>query len=98
MSQFVYHDEARRLRTLASNENVLVFFSPHAEGQMAKRKISKIDIMSILKRSSVVNSEFVDYEERWTAQGPDADGRVIHVVGVARERELSIDVVTAIAK
>lgn len=76
----------------------MVFFSPHAKSQMVKRKISKIDVKSILGRCLVVNSEFVDYDERWTAQGRDADGRVIHVVVVAREQGLSIDVVTAIAK
>jgi hypothetical protein len=90
----VFHDEARRLRTLANNYSVAVAFSPHAEKEMRKDRIDRVDISSILKRCSVIGCELYALEWRWTATGRTCDGENIEIVCIPKEDLIRIDVIT----
>jgi hypothetical protein len=90
----VFHDEARRLRTLANTDGLSVAFSPHAEREMRKDGLTRVDILSILKRCAVVASELHGLEWRWTATGRTCDGDQVEMVCVAEEEEIRIDIVT----
>ncbi len=97
MAQPAYHDQGARLRNLATEPGVLVFYRlPHAERRMRKRGISKPDVKSTLMAGAVVNVEWDVFEERWTVQGHDKDGRLIRVVVVVNEEKCEIDVVTVL--
>lgn len=90
-----YHDEGRRLRTLASKPDVRFRFRDHALDEMAKDGITMLDVRSMLRRCSVVRAEQNRFEETWNADGSDADGRRMTVVVVAYEDTITIKVVTA---
>lgn len=92
-----FHDEGRRLRALASDPDIDIFFSVHARRRMGERKVAKFVVERIIGAGSVIDVECpLGGEERWTAQGMDADGRAIHVVLIPREAEIEIDVITVI--
>ena len=80
---------------VANDPNVLIFYDdPHIEKRMKQRKVSKLDVKSILTSCAVINVELDVFEERWTAEGRDQDGRLLRIVVVTNEVEREIDVVT----
>lgn len=95
-----FHEEGRRLRALASDPAVLIFIPPegprgHARRRMRERGILTATVERILKAGAVIQVEHpLRGEERWTAQGTDADGNIIHVVVIPRETEIEIEIVT----
>jgi Domain of unknown function (DUF4258) len=90
----VFHDEARRLRTLANKDGVAVAFSPHSEKEMRKDGITRVDILSILKRCTVIGCELCAIEWRWTARGGTCDGENVEIVCIPEEELIRIDVIT----
>lgn len=94
MAIFVFHDEAKRLRTLAKKDGVTVAFSPHAEKEMRKDGITRVDILSILKRCAVTRCELYALEWRWTATGRTCDDENIEIVCIPEEELIRIDVIT----
>jgi hypothetical protein len=94
-----FEHEASRLRTLAKNPDVLVWWTDHAEVERNKDQIAKIDIHNMLKRCRVSNVEDTDREECWRAEGTDIDGRGIAAIVVAYEDDPpEIKVITNWAK
>jgi hypothetical protein len=80
-----FEDEASRLRKLARNPNVLVWWTDHAEIERKKDRIAKIDVQNMLKRCRVSNVEDTGGEEGWRAEGTDIDGRRIVAIVVPYE-------------
>jgi len=95
-----FEHEAGRLRKLAKDRRVLIFCTTHAENERKKDNIEKIDIANMLCRCSVtlVETNNVNGEEEWRAEGTDSDGRKITAVIVAYEDVPEIKVVTTWAK
>ena len=94
MSTAVFHDEGRRLRALACRDGVTVAFGPHAEREMRKDRLTRVDVLSILRRCSVIGCELHLLEWRWTASGRTCDGELVEIVCVIEEEKIRIDVVT----
>jgi hypothetical protein len=93
-----FHDEGRRLRALASDPDIQIFYSGHAELRMAEREISRFVVDRIIRAGSVIDVECpLGSDERWKAQGMDTNGRTIHVVLIPHEAEIEIDIITVIA-
>lgn len=80
-----FENEAARLRQLARNPDVTVWWTEHAEIERGKDDIAKLDVQSMLKRCQVTNVEDTDGEEGWRAEGSDIDGRRIAAIIVAYE-------------
>lgn len=94
-----FEHEASRLRTLARNPEVLVWWQDHADDERSKDGISKLDVQNMLKRCSVSNVENTDGEETYRAEGKDIDGRPITAIVVAYEdAPPEIKVITCWAK
>jgi hypothetical protein len=95
-----FEHEAGRLRKLARDRNVLIFFTGHAEVERKKDGISKVDIAMMLCRCSVslVETNKESGEEEWRAEGTDCDGRKIAAVIALSEDVKEIKVVTTWAK
>lgn len=91
MSSFVH--EAARLRALASNPRTSIRFTKHAEDELRKDSIAKIDVLNMLTRCQVTLVETIQ-EETWRAEGTDSDGRPITAVVVVYEDVLKVKVVT----
>ncbi len=90
----VFHDEAKRLRTLANKVGLAVAFSPHAEKEMRKDGIDRVDVLSILKRCAVIGCELYALDWRWTATGRTCDGENVGIVCIPTEELIRIDVIT----
>ena len=58
-----FENEATRLRTLARNPDVTVWWTEHAGIERNKDGIAKLDVHNMLKRCSVSNVEDTDGEE-----------------------------------
>ena len=95
-----FENEASRLRDLARDPNVLVWWKRHADEERQKDGIAKIDVHNMLKRCMVTNVEETDGEETWRAEGKDIDGRSIAAIVVAYEDEHNpeIKIITTWAK
>jgi hypothetical protein len=95
-----FESEASRLRNLARNPDVLVWWVPHADDERKKDKIAKLDLQNMLKRCSVSNVEDTYGEEGWRAEGTDIDGRRICAIVIAYEDEDNpeIKIITVWAK
>ena len=91
MSRF--EDEASRLRALASNRRTRIRYTKHAEEELIKDDIAKIDVENMLRRCRVTLVE-QKQELTWRAEGTDSDGRKIAAVVVAEEDVLKVKVVT----
>lgn len=92
-----FHDEGRRLRALASDPDIQIFHSAHAQIRMGGRKVPRYVVERIIGAGSVIDVECpLGREERWKVQGTDTDGHTIHVVLIPREAEIEIVVVTVI--
>ena len=89
-----YEHEAGRLRSLASS-GANVWYTRHAETELANDDIAKLDVENMLRRCSValveVNSSG---DTTWRAVGTDSDGRRIVAVVVANEDDHEIKVIT----
>jgi len=90
-----HHDAGRRLRALARDPGVRLRFREHALREMAKDGIAQPDILSMLKRCSVVKVEQNRVEETWNAVGTDRDETRITAVILVDEIVITIKVVTA---
>ncbi len=69
-------------------------FREHALVEMAKDKVTELDVRSMLCRCAVVRVEQNRFEETWNARGGDVDGRQINAVVVAYEDTVTIKIVT----
>jgi hypothetical protein len=90
-----FHDLARSIRVLAVDPRASFVFWGHAEGEMRKDGIARVDILNVLKRESVIAEEMHGTIWRQTVRGRDNDGDVITVVIEMNEVEWEIAVVTA---
>ncbi|KAI93623.1 hypothetical protein T281_15530 [Rhodomicrobium udaipurense JA643] len=90
-----YEDEGSRLRKLASTPGISLAFSRHAEDEMRKDGIVKLDIANMLKRCMVTKIEDCRDETSWRAEGKDNDGRKIAAEVVVYEDRIRIKIVTA---
>jgi hypothetical protein len=95
-----HEHEASRVRSLARDRRVLVWFTGHGGEERQNDDIPKIDVVNMLKRCSVTRVEVNNKsgEEEWRAEGKDSDGRGITAVVVLDEDALEIKVVTTWAK
>ena len=82
-----FEHEASRLRTLARNQSVLIWWTEHADVERKKDAIAKLDVHSMLKRCVITNVEDTEGEICWRAEGTDIDGRRIAAIVVAYEDE-----------
>ena len=89
-----FENEASRLRGLAVNPAVRFRWTFHAEKELLKDEIPKIDILNMLKRCRVTLVEMSKGEETWRAEGRDADGREITAVVVVYEDAILIKIIT----
>lgn len=90
----MYEAEASRLRELARQESVRFLYTKHAEVELAKDGISKLEIQRMLRRCRVSLIEESRGEETWRAEGSNLDGRSITAVVVAYEDRVIIKIVT----
>ena len=95
MAQPVYHNEAKRLRELANDSEVVFSYTRHALEEMRKDQVWKLDVESVLRRCSVVRVELNLGEEAWNARGQDTDERMLEIVVVAYETDLRIKIISA---
>lgn len=74
-----FEHECGRLRKAASHHDVTIFFRKHAEIELAKDGIEKIDVANMLCRCVVtlVETNHKRGEDEWRAEGADSDGRRI---------------------
>jgi len=94
-----FEDEASRLRKLARNSSVTVWWTGHAEIERQKDAIAKIDVLNMLKRCWVSNVEDSGQEVAWRAEGKDIDGRRITAIVVVDEGDPpEIKIITTWAK
>lgn len=89
-----FEHEASRLRKLACNPGVLVWWTRHGEDERNKDGITKVDVCNMLKRCRVTNVEDSGEEQTWRAEGTDIDGRSLVAIVVAYEDDAEIKVIT----
>ena len=58
--------------------------------------ITKLDVLSILRRGAVTAIEVVNGDERWTVEGKDDDERRIRIIVSVDESSRMIAVITTI--
>lgn len=95
MGQAVFHDEGRRIRSLAKNDAINFTYRRHALDEMRKDNITKPDVEFMLRSCRVNCVEQNRFEETWNVYGRDADGRAVQAVVVAYEEEVLIKIITA---
>ncbi len=66
----------------------------HARERMLERKISEIDIRSILKTGNVVKVEQQGQEEKWNVRGETDDRREIEVVIAPQDAFIRVTLIT----
>ncbi len=93
-----FSGETARLRRVAGNPNVHVFYGKHARTRMIERHISELDVKHILGRCPVVRVEPHLGSIRWNVRGKDLDGRNVELVVIVNEDDIEITVVTVIEK
>jgi len=93
-----FEHEAGCLRRVARRGTI--FYTDHAEVERKKDRIEKLDIANMLCRCGItlVESNKVNGEEEWRAEGTDTDGRKITAVVVVYENTDEIKVITTWAK
>lgn len=89
-----FESQASRLRRLARRRDVLFLYSEHADVELAKDGLCKIDIENMLRRCRVTLVEESDGEEAWRAEGTDRDRRRIAACVVPYEGKIWIKVIT----
>ncbi|MEX2632129.1 MAG: DUF4258 domain-containing protein [Tistlia sp.] len=97
-AQTVHHDEGRRIRELANNPSTRFLYRKHAQEEMRNDHISKLDVLYVLRRGSVVRVEQSLGDETWNVRGSDGDGRRLEIVVVAYEDRVRVKVITAWAR
>ncbi len=91
-------DEASKLRSLARRKGVRFLYRRHAEQELRKDNIPKIDVENMLRRCQVSMVEERDGELTRRAEGTDVDGRPIVAIVVPYEDEGAIKIITGWAK
>lgn len=90
----LFHDEASRLRSLASSPTVAIRFTKHAREECAKDRVFEIDVLNMLTRCRVTLVEGSGLNETWRAEGVDSDNRKLTAVVSVFERADLIRVIT----
>lgn len=91
-----YIDETQSLHNVLGNPRAVVAYTRHAEEQMTKRQIDRLDVRRVLETGTV---EAIDTrpggDETWNVRGRDLDGRELIVVCVVFEDLIRVKIVTA---
>jgi hypothetical protein len=91
-----YIDETQSLRNVIGNPKAQVAYTRHAEEQMMKRQIDRMDVRRVLETGTV---EAIDLrpggDETWNVRGRDLDGRDLIVVCAVFEDLIKVKIVTA---
>jgi hypothetical protein len=87
----------KRIREALADGRTWVFIRHHAQQRMRERRVSRVDVQSILKRGSVIEDQSEGGVMRVLQEGRDLDGRRIRLVVELRDDEPRLDVVTVIA-
>jgi len=91
----LFRDETQRLHRLANVDGVSLRTMPHADREMRKDGITKVDVRTMCKRGFVSGIEMVGRQWRWTVEARDSDGRGITAVIEAEEDGYRLLVITA---
>ncbi len=92
-----FERESSKLRALAT-AGAYVWFTKHAEAEMKKDGIEKIDVINMLSRCVVTLTEVSGGEDTWRAEGRDVDLRTIVAVVVCYDDQHEIKVITGWAR
>lgn len=87
-------DEASKLRSLARRPDVRFLYTRHAEEELSKDGIPKLDVENMLRRCRVTLVEENRGELTRRAEGTDIDGRPIAAIVVPYEDKGSIKIIT----
>ena len=83
------------IRSLARKRGVSWEFDSHAEEEMRKDNIDRLDVQNALSDCKVTEEQYYEPFWRYVTIGPDTDGRKITVIIELEEMCLRIFVVTA---
>lgn len=87
-----YHDVEKLVRKIASDTERGITYSVHAERQMRQRKISRLDVTSILRRCVV---DEIQEAGKLLVRGRDRDGTEVRIVVVPDAERKRLTVITA---
>lgn len=87
-------DEASALRALARKPGARFLYRRHAEVELQKDDIPKIDVENMLRRCRVTMIEERGGELTRRAEGTDINGRLIVVIVVPYEADVSVKIIT----
>ena len=87
-------DHAARLRRASSQQGARFLYTRHAEAELQKDNVAKIEVENMLRRCRVTLVEPSGADETLRAEGSDADGRPLVAVVVLNEETVVIKVIT----
>ncbi len=85
---------AKTIRDWIRREDVKLTFSKHAEDEMRNDRLTRIDIVRILRSCAVMESHMGRFDWLYTAESKTVDGDAVAVVVALFEAEIRIEVVT----
>lgn len=87
-----YHDEENLVHEIANHPDRRIVYTIHAENQMRERKISRLDVESMLRRCVV---DEIQEAGKLLVRGRDRDGTEVKIVVVPDAERKRLTVITA---